>query len=162
MSASPIDESGNRFGDSLTVENPAVRFGTTEVFRNLSFRVERGSSLVVIGPNGAGKTVLFRALIGAVPSEGTIRWAEGTRIGYIPQKLDIERDLPVTGHDLLRAKMALAKAPPSVVEEVLARVGLDRKAAANPIGALSGGQFQRILLAFALIGAPNVLLLDEP
>ena len=162
MSASPIDESGNRFGDSLTVENLAVRFGTTEVFRNLSFRVERGSSLVVIGPNGAGKTVLFRALIGAVPSEGAIRWAEGTRIGYIPQKLDIERDLPVTGNDLLRAKMALAKAPPSVVEEVLARVGLDRKAAANPIGALSGGQFQRILLAFALIGDPNVLLLDEP
>src|SRR5205823_420664 len=78
---------------------------------DLSLRVPRGTSLAVIGPNGAGKTVLFRALIGSIPFEGTIRWAPGTRIGYVPQKLDLERDLPVTGADFLRARAALARAP---------------------------------------------------
>jgi zinc transport system ATP-binding protein len=78
----------------------------------------------------------------------------------VPQKLDIERDLPITGHDLLRAK-ATATAARVSVTEVLRRVGLDQ-VAPTPIGALSGGQFQRLLVAMALVGRPNVLLLDEP
>jgi zinc transport system ATP-binding protein len=146
----------------LEVEDLAIRFGATEIFHNLAFQVKRGTSLVVIGPNGAGKTVLFKALIGALAYEGIIRWAPDTRIGYIPQKLDIERDLPITGADLLRAKVAVSKAPASAMASVLSRVGLEAGAADSPIGALSGGQFQRVLLAFALIGDPNVLLLDEP
>jgi zinc transport system ATP-binding protein len=146
----------------LDVENLAIRFGTTEIFRGLTFHVERGTTLVVIGPNGAGKTILFKALIGSLPYEGTARWAPGTKIGYIPQKLDIERDLPITGADLLRAKVAIANASDNIIPIVVARVGLDAEATKIPIGALSGGQFQRLLLAFALIGDPNVLLLDEP
>jgi zinc transport system ATP-binding protein len=148
--------------NALEVENLAIRFGATQIFRNLSFHVEQGTSFVVIGPNGAGKTVLFKALIGSLPYEGAVRWAPGTKIGYIPQKLDIERDLPITGADLLRAKVAVTKASVSLIRSVLARVGLEMEAAKMPIGALSAGQFQRVLLAFALIGDPNVLLLDEP
>ena len=91
-------------GNALEVERLSVRFGATTILRDLSFDVPRASSLAVIGPNGAGKTVLFQALIGALPHAGAIRWAPGTRIGYVPQKLDIERDLPVTGDDFLRAK----------------------------------------------------------
>lgn len=106
--------------------------------------------------------MLFKALIGAVPHGGTIRWAPGTRIGYVPQKLDIERDLPLTGGDFLRAKAAVVGAPPDDVARALALVNLTRDVAAQPIGTLSGGQFQRLLLAFALVGRPNLLLFDEP
>ena len=88
----------------LEVERVNVRFGATRVLTDLSFAVPQGAGIAVVGPNGSGKTVLFRALIGAIPYEGSIRWAPGTRIGYVPQKLDLERDLPITGRDLLRAR----------------------------------------------------------
>jgi zinc transport system ATP-binding protein len=149
----------------LDVSHLSVRFDRTVVLDDLSFHVERGTSLAILGPNASGKTVLFRALIGAIPFEGSVRWAPGTRIGYVPQKLDLERDIPVTGMDFLRARAALA--PGSLggdanIQRTLALVGVTSEAAVQPIGTLSGGQFQRLLVAFALVGNPNVLLLDEP
>jgi zinc transport system ATP-binding protein len=146
----------------LEVEHLSVSFGGNTVIRDLTFRAARGDCLAIIGPNGSGKTVLFKALIGALPYEGRIAWAAGTTIGYVPQKLDIERDLPITGHDFLRAKAAVSGAAVEEIQRVLALVGLGPPSAAQPIGTLSGGQFQRLLLAFALMGRPNVLLFDEP
>lgn len=151
-----------REGNALEVERLAVDFGGGPVLDDLGFVVPVRSTLAVIGPNGSGKTVLFRALIGAVPHRGTIRWAPGTRIGYVPQKLDIERDLPFTGLDFLRAKAAVTWIPATEIPRGLALVALPVEDAARPIGALSGGQFQRLLLAFALLGRPTVLLFDEP
>ena len=148
--------------NALEVEHLGVSFGDNEVIADLSFSVPAGGTLAVIGPNGSGKTVLFLALVGAIPHRGTIRWASGTRTGYVPQKLDIERDLPVTGLDFLFAKASLARVPRGEVERVLHLVGLDPASAGKPLGALSGGQFQRLLLAFALLARPNVLLFDEP
>lgn len=135
--------------------------------RDVSFHVVRGTSLAILGPNASGKTVLFRALIGAISFDGIVQWAPGTRIGYVPQKLDLERDVPITGMDFLRARAALvprAKAGESdaTVTRTLGLVGVPREAAEQPIGTLSAGQFQRLLVAFALVGDPNVLLLDEP
>jgi zinc transport system ATP-binding protein len=147
---------------ALEVDHLAVSFGRSEVLHDLSFAVDAGSALAVIGPNGSGKTVLFRALVGAVPHRGRVRWAPGTRIGYVPQKLDIERDLPLTGGDFLRAKAAVGRVADGEVARTLELVSLSPASAAKPIGALSGGQFQRLLLAFALLGAPTVLLFDEP
>lgn len=88
---------------ALDVAHLTVAFGRTEILRDVSFRVDRGTTLAIIGPNGSGKTVLLKALIGAVPATGSVCWEPGTIIGYVPQKLDIERDLPVTGLDFLRA-----------------------------------------------------------
>lgn len=147
---------------ALAVEQLTIRFGTTEVFSNLNFQVPRGSTLAVIGPNGSGKTVLFRALIGVQAYEGIVRWAPGTRIGYVPQKLDIERDLPITARDFLRARAAVARSGKDEPLRVLTRVGLEPDTLEQPIGSMSGGQFQRLLVAFALIGHPDALLLDEP
>ena len=146
----------------LEVEHLRVSFGENEVLRDLSFTVPEGSVLAIIGPNGSGKTVLFQALIGSVPHRGTMRWAGGVRLGYVPQKLDIERDLPLTGRDFLRAKAAISGASAGEIGRVLALVGLEPGIEKKPIGTLSGGQFQRLLLAFALLAHPNVLLFDEP
>jgi zinc transport system ATP-binding protein len=148
--------------NALDVEALSVSLGNREVLRNLSFSVPVGSALAVIGPNGAGKTVLFRALIGVVPYGGVVRWAPETRIGYVPQKLDIERDLPLTGRDFLEAKAAISGASRADTVHTLELVNLPASVARQPIGSLSGGQFQRLLVAFALMGKPNVLLFDEP
>jgi len=149
-------------GNALEVEHLSVAFSATAVIHDLSFRVPSGSALAVIGPNGSGKTVLFRALVGAIPHQGQIRWAPATRIGYVPQKLDIQRDLPVSGNDLLAAKAAVVRAGGLEIARALEHVSLAPSQASRRIGTLSGGQFQRLLLAIALIGRPTVLLFDEP
>ncbi len=149
-------------GHAIEVERLSVRFGDAVVLDRISFVVPRNTSLAVIGPNGAGKTVLFKALIGALPHEGTIRWARGTRVGYVPQKLDLERDLPVTGRDFLHAKAVVTGSPPADVVRATKDVGFSGALLRKPIGALSGGQFQRLMVAVALVGKPSILLLDEP
>jgi zinc transport system ATP-binding protein len=146
----------------LEVIGLTVELGGVAVIRDLNLAVRSGDSLAIIGPSGAGKTVLFRALIGAVAYRGTVRWAPDARIGYVPQKLDIERDLPLTGLDLLRAKAHVGGAGRDDVRRALGLVNLTDEMAGHPIGTLSGGQFQRLLLACAFVGRPSVLLFDEP
>lgn len=146
----------------LKVEKLAVQFESMRILNDLSFSVDNGELLAIIGPNGAGKTVLLRTLIGSIPFSGTVEWAPGTRIGYVPQKLDLDRDIPITGFDFLRARVALAGNRAQDISSMLMQIGLPLEVARRPIGTLSGGQFQRILIAFALLGDPNVLLLDEP
>jgi zinc transport system ATP-binding protein len=146
----------------LEVNHLSIRFGKIEVLSDLSLEVAKGSSLAVIGPNGAGKTVLFQALIGSLPFDGTIRWAQDARIGYVPQKLDLDRDVPIMGMDFLRARSPLTRGSNREITRVLDLVGLSTELSKKTIGTLSGGQFQRLLLAFALLGNPSVLLLDEP
>lgn len=148
--------------DVLDVRHLSIRFGSLGVLRDLTFHVPAGTTLAILGPNGAGKTVLFKALIGAIAHEGDIEWKAGTRIGYVPQKLDLERDVPITGVDFLRARAALAREADVNISRTLDLVGVSMDVARRPIGILSGGQFQRLLVAFALVGNPTVLLLDEP
>lgn len=146
----------------LDVSHLTIAFDGSTVIEDLSFGVTEGDCLAIIGPSGAGKTVLLRTLIGALPARGTIRWADGARVGYVPQKLDIERDLPITGTDLLRAKAHGGGTSAADIRSALQLVNLGADVAARPFGALSGGQFQRLLLAFAFLGHPTVLLFDEP
>lgn len=160
--ARSVAEHGEGPTSVLEVNDLAIRFGRTTIFSGLSFRVPRGAALAIVGPNGSGKTVLLRALIGAIPCDGTFQWADDVRLGYVPQKLDIARDAPITGFDFLRARIALSRASSAPPLEMLAAVGLTADIGRQPIGTLSGGQFQRLLVAFALAASPNVLLLDEP
>ena len=151
----------SKMPNALEVKGLTVQFGGRKLFSNLSFSVSQGASLAIIGPNGSGKTILLRSLIESIPFQGQILWAAGTKIGYVPQKLDIERDVPMTGIDFLRARATLAKNE-AKIGDVLGLVGIPIEIANRSIGNMSGGQFQRLLIAFALLGDPNVLLLDEP
>lgn len=146
----------------LSVTDLAVTLDHRSVIRDLSFSVNEGDCLAIIGPNGAGKTILLKALLKLVPYEGAILWKKGARIGYVPQKIAADRQLPLSGRDMLNAKARLLKLPKTDVTEVLGEVGLSDQFLDTNIGVLSGGQFQKVLIAFALLGQPNVLLFDEP
>ena len=148
--------------EALRVEHLSVVLDNVDVLRDVSFWVQRGTTLAVIGPNGAGKTVLLRTLVGALPYTGAIHWSPRTLVGYVPQKLDIERDLPITGYDLLHSKADVCGTPVNEMSDAMRMVELPDTIARRTIGSLSGGEFQRVLLAFALMGRPSVLLFDEP
>jgi zinc transport system ATP-binding protein len=90
----------------LKVNNLNVGFDKNLVIEDLSFNVQEGEALAVIGPNGAGKTTLFRALLGITGYRGEIKWKEGTKIGYVPQRMEIETDVPLTVIEFLRLRQA--------------------------------------------------------
>ena len=146
----------------LSVRKLSVSFGQRTVLHDLTFDVTRGENLAIIGPNGAGKTVLFRALLNQVPYEGSIEWAPDTKLGYVPQAIAADRQLPLQVDDLLTAKARLLKLPDEAVREAASIVGLGTELLTTRIGVLSGGQFQKAMITFALLGDPNVLLVDEP
>lgn len=146
----------------LSVSNLTVAFGKRIVIQDLSFAVARGENLAIIGPNGAGKSVLLRTLLGLLSHSGSIQWAPGTKLGYVPQAIAADRQLPLHIDDLLNAKARMLKLPAKQVQKVAASVGLTEELLATRVGILSGGQFQKALIAFALLGDPTVLLVDEP
>jgi zinc transport system ATP-binding protein len=146
----------------LTVKNLCVRIEGKVIVENLSFELGPSDTLSILGPNGAGKTVLLKALLNLVPYSGEIVWDPSVRIGYVPQKIDADRHLPLTYRDLFNSKCRIANVATAQIDEISQSVGLKREMLATPVGHLSGGYFQRGLIGFALIGKPNVLLLDEP
>ena len=146
----------------LSVQGLTVTFGSRVVIRDLSFDVASGDNLAIIGPNGSGKTVLLRALLNLLPYEGVIRWAPGTRLGYVPQQIAADRQLPLHVSDLLAAKARLLGLSSDAVRIAAETAGLTPELVSTSVGVLSGGQFQKALIAFALLGDPNVLLFDEP
>ncbi len=135
-----------------------VRLGGRRVLFDVDFAVHPGEIVTIVGPNGSGKSTLLRVLIGAVaPSAGRVARAPGLRIGYVPQKLFIEPSLPMTVRRFLGLPRRI---PAEAAAAALARTGLP-DLHHRQMTDLSGGQFQRVLLARALLGRPNLLLLDE-
>lgn len=149
-------------GTLLAVRDLGVRFGERVVLESVNFELAAGEVLAVIGPNGSGKTVLLKALLGLVPSNGKIEWAEGARVGYVPQKIAPDRGLPLRVGEVLQAKARFARLPFAEIDAVCQTVGLGAELLDAAVGLLSGGQFQKVLIAFALLGHPNVILFDEP
>lgn len=143
----------------ISAEGLVVRFGGTEALSGVSLAIEPGEIVTILGPNGSGKSTLLRALLGIVkPSAGRVTRAPGLRIGYVPQKLAVDRAMPMTARRFLSLPVAVGDAG---AEAALARVGLDGLGG-RQMSALSGGQFQRLLLARALLTEPQILILDEP
>jgi zinc transport system ATP-binding protein len=148
--------------DLLAVKNLSVAIEGKVILENLNFELKPRETLSILGPNGAGKTVLLKALLNLVPYSGEVQWSTDVRMGYVPQKIDADRHLPLTFRDLFISKCRILRVAPTEINAISQSVGLTRKMLETPVGHLSGGQFQRGLIGFALIGNPNVLLLDEP
>ncbi len=136
----------------------SVHFGKRQVLNNIDLSINPKEIVTVLGPNGSGKTTLFKTLIGALqPSSGVLTKKPGLRIGYVPQKLHIDETLPMTVKRFMNLPGGYSRED---VAEALVQAGvpeLDKQ----QIMDLSGGQFQRVLLARALLGKPDLLLLDE-
>ena len=150
----------------LEVQNLFVSFDKQEILNNVSFSVNEGDVLAIIGPNGAGKTVLFRALLGLIPFDGEIKCRKDARIGYVPQKLFEKAELPLTVKEffVLKSKNLFFKDNQllETIAHELKAVGLKPEILEQRLANLSRGQFQKILIAWAILKHPNVLLFDEP
>jgi zinc transport system ATP-binding protein len=142
----------------LNVSNLTVEISNKPIIDNLNFKIKRGVTLAVVGPNGAGKTTLFRALLNLVPYTGKIEWNGKMKIGYVPQILSV-RDIPISVREFLSFKNEAE----SDIKAVLASVGLDSEEVVDKgLATLSGGQMRRVLIAWAIVDRPDVLLFDEP
>ena len=140
----------------LKVSDLAVRMQNQPVLEHLNFNVKKGTTIAILGPNGAGKTILFRTLLNLVPHTGSIEWTEKVKIGYVPQYIAVS-DIPMTVKEFLFISGRVD------LENALKKVRLtDLNILNKRLGTLSGGQLRRVLIAWALNGNPNVLLLDEP
>jgi len=145
-------------GIVLKVENLNVELGGERILENLSFEVKEGEVLTILGPNGAGKTVLLKTLLGILPYKGKIEWTPGIKIGYVPQRLPFIKDIPMSVGEFFKLKEASEKE----TKEIFNSIGLKGDILEKKIGDLSSGQFQRILVGWALILNPQILLFDEP
>ncbi|MDO8326639.1 MAG: metal ABC transporter ATP-binding protein [Cypionkella sp.] len=143
----------------ISAQNLSVRFNGEDVLSGISMAIEPGEIVTILGPNGSGKSTLLRALLGILPlSSGAVARAPGLRLGYVPQKLSVDRSMPMTVRRFLSLPKRVGDAEATAA---LARVGLPGLET-RQMAALSGGQFQRVLLARALLSAPQLLILDEP
>lgn len=145
----------------LSVRNLHVSFDHEMILEDLTFEVQAGEVIAVIGPNGAGKTTLFQALLGLIPYQGEIVWEEGVRKTLVPQRLEIARTFPIRVDELFRLAGDYSQSGSSLVRDVLKKVGSERLMS-KVLPELSAGEFQRVLIAFALLFRPNVVLYDEP
>lgn len=144
----------------IGAEALSVTIGARTILDNVDMSIRKGEIVTVVGPNGSGKSTLMRALIGAIKaSAGRVTRAPGLRVGYVPQRLHIDPTMPVTVGRFLG--LPGRKPGRAAIAAALAETG-SADLAERPMAALSGGQTQRVLLARALIGRPDLLMLDEP
>jgi zinc/manganese transport system ATP-binding protein len=161
---------------AVELDRATLRMSGRDVLRDVSFSIRAGEFIGVLGPNGAGKTTLMRAILGLLPpSSGRVRvFGRAPRrgdatIGYLPQVQTVVPDLALCGLDFIASSLngecwgvpSLSRADKLMIDETLALTDA-RNLAQRPLSAMSGGERQRLLLAQALIGRPQLLLLDEP
>ncbi|HIZ07110.1 MAG TPA: ATP-binding cassette domain-containing protein, partial [Candidatus Eubacterium avistercoris] len=159
----------------IKINDIGVSFGEQTVLEHVNLHIHCGNLAAVIGKNGAGKSTLIRAILDDIPHTGTIEFKDHEdgniqklRIGYVPQKLNIERKTPVSVYDMIasyqsRVPVFLRKSR-KVYERILENLKIFRAEDLidRQVCNLSGGELQRVLLSLAVMDEPNLLLLDEP
>ncbi len=159
----------------VALEDVSVEIGGQSILEHVSMHIHCGELTALVGPNGAGKTTLVRALLAQAPHSGSIRHMDaeerdfpGLRTGYVPQQLPFDLQMPLSVRDLLAAALTrrpvwlgISKKTRARVAEALA-VASAEELADRRLGALSGGELQRVLLALALMPTPDLLIMDEP
>ena len=154
----------------LTVANLTVKFGELTVLDDLSFSINKGDLLLVLGPNGAGKTVLLKTILGIlIPTDGEVKVfgqsVDGvkSKIGYVPQYVNIDQTFPLTVAEVVGLGLGgrKLKNPARRITRYLKMTEMADKQD-KFFGDLSGGQRKRVLIAKALVARPKLLLLDEP
>lgn len=154
----------------ITFDHATLGYGRRVVLSDISFEIPTGDFLGLVGPNGAGKTTILRAILGSLtPLSGSVAKAPGLRFGYVPQRDSVDYNFPLKVLDVVmmgRYDRIKLMHRPSRDDRDRACAALEHVGIANlaeqPLNALSGGQKQRALIARALVGEPNVLVLDEP
>ncbi|MBD0866118.1 MAG: ATP-binding cassette domain-containing protein, partial [Rhodobacteraceae bacterium] len=142
----------------VVADRITLGYGGRTVLQDVSLAVDPGEIITIVGPNGSGKSSLLRALIGAlVPTEGCVTQQPGLRIGYVPQRLAIDGSLPLTVTRFLNLPRRVSRRTAAAALDQAGVPALGRRQMVQ----LSGGQFQRVLLARALLSGPHLLLLDE-
>ena len=153
----------------IEVKNLSYKYKNYLALDNITFNVEKGDIMAIIGPNGSGKTTLLKIIIGQfAPSAGSVRIA-GRRpaaarkdIAYVPQRFEFDRSIPITIHEFLRLYKCGRRAHDCAnIDGILNSVGL-AGLGERRLGELSGGQFQRVMIARALLHEKKILILDEP
>lgn len=145
----------------ILVEGKGIYFerGSRAVLDDVSMAVRKGEIVTLVGPNGGGKSTLTRILLGLQkPSRGSVRKQDGVRIGYVPQHIDIDPNLPLPVHRFLSLS---GETDRTAMLETLQKVGAEH-VLHTPFQEISGGEHQRVLLARALLRKPDLLVLDEP
>jgi ABC-type Mn2+/Zn2+ transport system ATPase subunit len=154
----------------ITFDNATLGYGRRVVLSGLSFSIPEGDFLGIVGPNGSGKTTILRAILKTLkPLSGNVAHAANLRYGYVPQRDQVDYNFPLKVVDVVLMgrydRIGLGRRPRSAdydrARSALEHVGI-RDLADQPLSSLSGGQKQRTLIARALVGEPNVLILDEP
>ena len=142
----------------VDIKGLGVNFVGHPVLDHVDLSIEAGEIVTIVGPNGSGKSTLLRAVIGAIkPSQGQVVLKPGIRFGYVPQRLHIDQTLPLTARRFLDLPRAV---PSSIAQEALEAADAAHLAG-RQLSELSGGQTQRVMLARALLNAPDLLILDE-
>jgi len=143
----------------VALSGVGVRRNGRAIVSNVDLSLDAGEILTIVGPNGGGKTTLLKVVLGLVkPDQGSVALRPRLRIGYVPQQLSIDATLPLTVRRLMRLTHRHAEAE---LAAALAETGVEHLVDAD-VTTLSGGEFQRVLIARALLTRPELLVLDEP
>jgi zinc transport system ATP-binding protein len=163
--------------DLVTIRDLSVTLGGNPVLRRVNAGLTRGRITALIGLNGSGKTTILRAILKEVPYAGRIEFHCGhdhnkpmpEHVGYVPQKLNIDANLPITVRDLLALALqrwplflGVTRRAAAKMDKLLEDIRAPRALLDRPVEKLSGGELQRVLLGLALQPDPELLLLDEP
>ncbi len=142
----------------ISIKNITICYGKNTALRDVDLEIRSGEIVTIVGPNGSGKTSVLKAIIGAVnPTIGKVTVKPGLRIGYLPQKLNFDPVFPITVERFMKLGQSIDKNSCLLALESAGVKHLVK----NQMSNLSGGQFQRVLLARSLLGSPEILILDE-